>query len=177
MRSTVKSDFGPLKVLTEDLEKNRQARVKVGILGGKAGRKKGPLNNPTLGMIHEFGLAERNIPARSFLRVPLASELPKKMLSIGRAVWSGIIRQEGMAKALGELGLQGRLVVVGAFDTGGYGRWQQWSKSYARRRELGSRRANRGRLLNFTGPIKPGSLLILTGQLRRSISFEVTGVK
>ena len=174
-KSIVVANFAPLEALNADLEKYRNAHVRVGILaaGGKIGREdedwnKEGINNPTLGLVHEYGSASNNIPPRSFLRVPLMTELPKRMQQIGRKVWESIINSKGMFVALKELGVTGENVVQGAFNSAGYGRWQAWSESYAHWRAAYMRKRSK-----IIGPVGPGSILILSGQLAKSISSEV----
>jgi hypothetical protein len=172
--SKVVADFSPIKGLNANLERYRNARVKVGILANHATREEGSaIDNPSLGLAHEFGVASQNLPSRSFIRMPLMVELPKKMQQVGPKIWEALISQKGIKGALEQLGAAAVQTIEMAFRTGGFGRWQQWSVAYARRRELKSRKAYRGRLMDFIGPIKPGSILIDTGQLRRSISFAV----
>ncbi len=55
-----------------------------------------------------------------------------------------------------------------AFETGGFGTWAKWSPRYARWR-AGFERA-RSKLI---GPLRPGSILILSGQLRRAVTSRV----
>jgi hypothetical protein len=179
MKNVVVANFAPLEGLIADLEKNRDAHVRVGILasGGHVGREneewnKEDINNPTLGLVHEFGSASNNIPPRSFLRVPLATELPTRMRQIGKKVWQSIINGQGLAVALKELGIAGENVVQGAFNSNGYGRWQAWSASYAHWRAAYMRKRSK-----IMGPVGPGSILILSGQLAKSITSEVKGAK
>jgi hypothetical protein len=161
-QSKVIANFGPLKGMIADLDTNRNAKVKVGVLANKAGRfdilqtKQDGINNPTLGLVHEFGSHSLGIPARSFLRVPLAEELPKKLRQIGEAVWKALLLSKGLFNALEQMGLAGVQVVEGAFRTGGYGRWQPLSAFTIRKK--GS-----------------SAILIDSGQLRRSISSAVVG--
>lgn len=159
-QSKVIASFGPLKALTEDVRINGRSRVKVGILANKAERfdilkpKQDELNNPTLGLIHEFGSFSLNIPARSFLRVPLMMELPKKLRQIGEKVWKALIEKKGIIYALENLGAAGVQVVEGGFRTGGYGRWRPLSRRTIARK--GS-----------------SAILIDSDQLRRSVAFAV----
>lgn len=166
VKSHVIYNAAPLKALTKDMTDNRSARARVGILGssGKVNRfdinsstqTKDDLNNPSLGLIHEFGSATQNIPARSFLRVPLVTELPNKMRLIGAKVWSALVEKQGIRFALEQLGLAGVQVVEMAFRTGGYGQWAPL-KAFTIRRK-GS-----------------AAILIDSGQLRRSVSSAVVG--
>lgn len=188
-KNGVRLNLAEMKALGAELKKAKRARVRVGVLGSKADRfnidtstsESDPLNNPTLGLIHEFGTkgevvtvasgetgphAQKDIqirtrapiPARSFLRMPLTLELPREIEKIGRAVWRKIILKKGIVAALGDLGTTARNVVDKAFETGGFGQWAPNSPVTIRRK----------------GSSKP---LIDTAQLRKSVTYEVTGVK
>ena len=146
MKSQVIANWAPLKVMTEDLRKNHGARAKVGVFNkgirnppsnaflvrhshavSSGWLKKpydlSPKTNAEVGLIHEFGSVSDHIPARSFLRVPLITQLPKKLQLIGQKVWSDLITQRGLLHALENLGLIGMQIVDMGFATGGYGKW------------------------------------------------------
>ena len=173
--SKVVCNLGPLDALNLDIRNNRNAYVKVGILSGKkTGRKEGDLDNPNLGATHEFGSFGRKIPSRSFLRMPLSSELPHRMNAIGRDVWQAIIDKEGLRVALKKLGVYGEDTVQAAFDSNGFGRWAPWSDRYARWREMLARTKKREEAQ--VGPMQL-AILVLTGQLAESITSKVEGGK
>ena len=66
--------FDGLERLKGTLKALRGNHVQVGVFGHKTGRTRGSdVTNAELGLIHEVGSSARNIPARSFLRFPLAS--------------------------------------------------------------------------------------------------------
>lgn len=121
----------------------RNARVKVGLLGNHADRfdaswNKMAKNNPTIGMEHEFGVARnpwgRRTPARSFLRMPLMTRLPKKIEMIGAATWRAIILKRSLADALANLGAAAKATIQEAFNTGGWGQWQPISVQQMKRK-------------------------------------------
>lgn len=175
MNATSKFDDKKLPALGRALRAFKNARVRVGILSGaKVGRydiektTQDKFNNPTLGIVHEFGSKLRNIPARSFLRMPLTLFLPKRIQQIGIAVWRALVIQNGPLLALKQLGVAGENVVQEAFETGGFGRWAKWSPRYASWRMRFERARSK-----LIGPLQPGSLLILSGQLRRSVTSRV----
>ena len=161
--NAVRMDMRELRALQERLKPFKKWRVKVGILGAKAERfdiesstsTADALNNPTLGLIHEFGSKANAIPARSFLRVPLMTKLPKRLEQIGKALWRTIILKQGPEKALEQLGVQGEIEVQKAFNQGGPG-WAPLSPYTVARKKK-----------NKT------AILIDSGQLKRSISSEV----
>ena len=174
--SKVVCNLGPLDALNLDIRNNRGAYVKVGILSGKkTGRSGGgDLDNPNLGATHEFGSFGRKIPSRSFLRMPLSSELPHRMNAIGRDVWQAIIDKEGLRMALKKLGVYGENTVQAAFDSNGFGRWAAWKPRYARWREMLARTKKRKK--RKIGPMQL-AILVLTGQLAKSITSKVEGGK
>lgn len=183
MTSAATLDLTDFRRLREELKRFRSARVRVGVLGNKAERfdinktKQDALNNPTLGLIHEFGTAgegvnvptgetgpgavktttvfsRQPIPARSFLRMPLMQHLPAEVDKIGRAVWRAIVLKKGMLVALGDLGQLARNVVDRAFATRGFGNWAPNAPSTIRRK-------------------KSSAPLIDSAQLRRSVTWRV----
>lgn len=163
--SAVTLNLEELRAVRAELKRAESARVKVGILGDKAGRwgpGSGDMNNPSLGVVHEFGSIKRGIPARSFLRMPLMTRLPGKIDEIGREVWRKLILDKGAINALKALGVIAENLVQRAFETGGFGQWPKLSPRYARWKAA-LVRARGGRV----------SILILTGQLRRSVTSRV----
>lgn len=155
--------------------KNALPRARVGVLGAKTNRNgaanKGgrsvnatsgnrptaPINvstNAAVGLIHEFG--SNQIPRRSFLRVPIADNLQKKLDSSGaftEDVLLEVIREGSVSPWLEKAAVLGETIVHEAFDTGGFGLWPPWkTPGYS----------------NNTG-----QLLVDTQQLRNSITSEV----
>jgi hypothetical protein len=66
-------------------------RVLVGIPSDKAGRRDGPMNNATLGYIHEHGAPEANIPARPWLG-PAVKEAQPALIKIMRQAAEAALR-------------------------------------------------------------------------------------
>ncbi len=168
-------DDSQLTALGAALRLFSKARVRVGVLAGEKTTRhdiekenQDKINNPTLGAAHEFGVKSRNLPARSFLRMPLMLFLPRQVDNIGRDVWRLLVVQKGPLLALKQLGVLAENVVQQAFETGGFGQWPKWSPRYARWRSRYERARSR-----LIGPLRPGSLLILSAQLRRSITSRV----
>lgn len=141
--------------LASGLQKSGKARV--GILGGdnlRADEEGESVSNATLGMIQELGSTSRNIPPRSFLRMPL--ELKKAELakvSQTRA-FKDAFESGDSHGALSILALAAEGIVLDAFKTSGFGRWAK----------------NKPSTIRSKGSAKP---LIDTGELRRAISSEV----
>ena len=126
--------------------------AKVGILKDTAARS-GDLNNPTIGAKHEFGLD--GMPVRSFLRMPIIEKLSNELMTSGaiddlnikKVIQGGTILP--WIKSLGALGVK---IVLDAFSTGGFGKWPASNMSRKKVKQT----------------------LVETGQLRNSITWEVT---
>lgn len=149
--SSVKFDISKLDQIRQRLK--NAGSVQVGILGSEA-RNDG-ITNVELGSIQEFGSVARNIPPRSFLRVPLKKKKSKLIKAISSSKQIGQALAEGRdTKALELIGVTAESIVLGAFRTNGYGTWQPIKES----------------TIKSKGSNKP---LIDTGQLRRSITSKV----
>ena len=179
--------------LMEDL--GEKYSIRVGIIGQQAAQKHPDtdLTNAELGAIHEFGASmtptekqkgyfwhrwgihksnkQINIPARSFLRVPLLSrqgkerildevalsakdrELNKAIADVGKAANPNFMKQ--LCEAVGMAAYK---IVIDTFSLGGFPtKWEptsEWSK--------------KNRKYNPANPT-----LIDSGDLRESISYEV----
>lgn len=169
-----------LDKLAQELAIGQGMYVKVGVLGDYAprtpdeigtkrshnslneqaahflGKKYNPdITNPEVGLIHEFGSVEENVPERSFIRIPLMMKLPDEFKGVD---WVKAIIQNGMFITLDIIGNGAVGIIAGAFGSNGYGRWRPWSERYARFR------ASIGR---------SGRILTLSGQLARSITYAV----
>ena len=132
-------------------------KVKIGIMGGKASQThaKGKASNAEIGLVHEYGSFSKNIPARSFLRMPL---FYKSNVILSRMSFKAFISAFSGNKLLflKQLGIVCEGVIQEAFATMGFGMW----------RSLKSKTISRKKGQN-------PSPLINTGQLRRSISSQV----
>lgn len=180
MRRTVRTTAGAvsfdndtLQAVMADFKKNGKARVHVGILGGFDQRApegeegSAPVGNAELGVIHEFGVIseKRNIPARSFLRMPVINELPGALAVTRRDLWHRVIVQKGVRGALGLLGAYALDVIHLAFETGGFGHWQALSPRTVRAK------MKKGRGAGST------SILIDSAQMRQAITAELVDPK
>lgn len=152
----VRVDTDALQRLKQDIQRNGKARVHVGILGGSGARISEPsgLTNPELGAIHEFGVVDKNIPSRSFLRMPVIQQLPVALQATNKGQWHKVILAKGIKGALALLGVYAIDVIHLAFETGGFGFWQ----------------ALKARTIKRKGS---SAILIDTAQLRQSITAEV----
>ncbi len=170
--SRVDLNLAPLEMLSADIKANARARVHVGVLRDHNARTDGSdAGNATIGLVHEFGSPTKNIPERSWLRMPLIVALPKVIEEAGPGFWKRLVLERGVLVGLKALGIAAEDAIQQAFETGGFGRWPAWSVRYGRRRERGLRQILG--LEDFIGPIHPGSLLIETGELRQSVTSRV----
>jgi hypothetical protein len=128
--------------------------ARVGILGSTNSRSSKGSSNATIGAAHEFGTT--TIPQRSFLRVPLTENLSKQIESSGaldKNVLADVIKSGTVVPWLKKITVLAEKIVLGAFDSQGYGKWPSWKNpSYS----------------NNTGMV-----LVDTQQLRNSITSEV----
>ncbi len=154
----VRVDKDTLERLRADIKKNSRARVRVGVLGGFGERHDGGPTNAQIGAVHEFGSVTRNIPARSFLRMPVVTEMPGALAKTDRQLWHKVILRQGIRGALALLGAYALDVVHLAFETGGFGAWQALKRATIRRK-------------------KSSAILIDTAQLRQSITAELVDAK
>ena len=140
-------------------ELGKQISVKVGILGSDGSNQVknddnelGKITMATLGAIHEFGSTKANIPARSFIRMPLETKFKEEL---SRNKWfKQALSELDITKLNNEVGLTATVVINDAFESGGFGDWAPLKPETIRRK--GS-----------------DGILIDTGDLRRSISYEV----
>lgn len=134
--------------------KGKLPQVRIGVLGSNNARTGGSSTNAQVGAAHEFGTT--TIPQRSFLRVPLAENLGKELENAGALdedVLKGVIRKGDIIPWLEKVAIVAESIVLGAFDSGGYGHWVPWK--------------------NPSYENNSGQLLVDTHQLRDSISTEV----
>jgi len=172
---TVSLDLSALRNFKDNIKDAEKMWIKVGIIGKQNARNNtngANLDNPTLGLIHEKGSKTRNIPARSFLLMPLKTKLPDQLKQLGTAMWDAITTTTQLKKGLNRIGVQAENIVQQAFATSGFGQWPGWSPRYARLRQMEARRKRRQ--VKTIGPI-PLSILVRSAQLRKSISSKVMG--
>jgi len=129
--------------------------AKVGIIGKASARSDTKKTNAQIGAIHEFGSPQNNIPQRSFLRVPLEENVQKAIDNFKKQKILNI------TELVDKLGAAGQSIVQEAFTNGGYGKWEP-TKKYIKRV-----------LVEGKDKKTAGDILVDTGQLRDSISYEV----
>lgn len=162
--SKVTLDIKTLRSLKEGLKRAGNAEIQIGILGQKNARNTGgstgnntgePMDNADIGALHEFGSKKANIPARSFLRMPTETKLPKEIKRLGPGTIAKNILARGAHETLREIGQIAEGEIDKAFATSGYGEWPANSPRTIARKKGGT------------------SPLIDTGKLRRAISSRV----
>lgn len=151
--------------------------VRVGILGSNANKEhrnsKG-LTNADIGEFHEFG--KGNNPRRSFLYDSLLLKLKfnnSQMRKMRIELFKQFFVKGTPYKFMRDLGAYALKIVSEAFATNGFGRWKPWSDEYRRYRASLVKGKRRKKLLFTYG----ATILTLTGQLRKSINFDVKKVK
>jgi hypothetical protein len=154
MKFDAKVDTKGLGQFRATLENLSGMAARVGILGNGGGRKDGK-TNADLGKIHEFGDSQRipAIPERSFLRSPLMAHMQE---AVDRKRGPLVLAlASGDAVAFMELlGATGMKISIRAFGNADDGKWPP----------------NTPYTIKMKGSSRP---LIDTGQLRRSIDFDV----
>lgn len=149
----VKRDFSGFDKLRKQLHDLQTYKAEVGLFGDTAFRKPGRgeiTDNPSLGFQHEFGNPDTKLPERSFLRMPLMTQMGQVL----KFDWLRRIRATGVKSAVKLLGVLGEETVQEAFATGGFGQWAPLKKETIRRK--GSSR-----------------ILIDTAQLRKAVTSRV----
>lgn len=108
--------------------KGKLPTIRVGILGEKSARSSnGAAGGPTnaeVGSFHEFGTTK--LPVRSFLRVPLMEQFPKRLKSSGafdKAVLAEVIATKSVVPWLKKVAILAEGTVLDAFDSGDFGKW------------------------------------------------------
>lgn len=132
--------------------------VKIGILGNSTRSDSGGVTNAEVGAAHEFGAPARGLPQRSFLRVPLYDELNKKLEQSGafdKETFEEVASEGSFLPWMKKVGVVAEAIVLEGFSTQGYGKWAPWKNP------------------NYHN--EGGLILTDSGQLRNSITHEVTG--
>lgn len=131
--------------------KGKLPNIRVGILGG--GVRSDGLTNAEVGAFHEFGTTK--IPQRSFLRIPLAENLNKRLEQSGafdKATLEQVSKSKSIMPWMQKIGVLAEGIVLEAFTSNGYGKWAPWKSGYRN---------------------KTGQILVDTKQLRDSITYEI----
>lgn len=157
-----------LQELIEELAKTEKARVKVGVLAANVSREDdGELNNADIGAVHEMGSKSSDIPARSFLRVPVTKKLPAELKKREKKIFK-LITEQGVEQGLKTIGVLAENIVDEAFETSGGGSWPPNKQSTVMAKTAHIKNAKKRQKA-----IENNKPLIDTGKLRRSITSSV----
>lgn len=167
-QTKIKFDISGLQDAVKALGKGHYARV--GILGGDASAKHkeavghgktrkasaapSPFTNAEIGLVHEMGSISRNIPPRSFLRMPIEEKKRDLIRFLGSSKIQELFKAGQIKKIFKMLGVEAEGIVDDAFRSRGFGKWALLSQ----------------RTIDAKGSDAP---LIDTAQLRRSVSSDV----
>ena len=160
--------------MKRQLKAAESARVEVGVFSDHDGRDDGESNLEIANKM-EFGSAADSSPsdqqakargrmgkhrptwggnpARSFIQMPLTTELPQVVKGESSELCAAFIK-DGAKAMLERVGFMGEAVIQDAFDTGGFGTWP----------------ANSETTVDWKGSAKP---LIDSSQLRQAVSSRV----
>ena len=155
LKPSVEYDFKGLNDFARGLSKNFS--VKVGILGNKTSRddEKGSSTNAEIGLAHEVGSFKKNIPARSFLRMPLFVK-SSQILKDAQYRILELLAKGNMKQIFTNLGVACETQIGEAFGSQGFGTWAPLQEKSIERK-IGQ---NPNPLVN-------------TSQLRKSITSKV----
>lgn len=172
-QTKIKVDISDLQDAVKALGKGHYARI--GILGGdasakhkeavtkvtkkgkvsrKAGAVESPFTNAEIGLVHEMGSISRNIPARSFLRMPIFEKKRDLIRFLGTTKIQKLFEAGQIKKIFKMIGIEAEGIVDDAFRSRGFGKWALLSQ----------------RTIDAKGSDAP---LIDTAQLRRAVSSDV----
>jgi phage gpG-like protein len=150
---------------------SKDYRVKIGILGSKDMRKEDGQSNASIGLVHEFGSFSRNIPPRSFLRMPLRIKSTKIIESLAKTTLK-LLGVGNYKQVFKNLGIKCEEIIEEAFDTSGWGAWAPNTHKTVMSKTPSKLKQKLRRL----GQKITGKPLIDTGALRRSITSKVEEV-
>lgn len=170
MTVKVTADLKKLESILKKLGGDYVARV--GILDNNATsiHDGSEITNGELGLIHEFGSEVNNIPARSFLRMPLEEKQDSLMKAIDSPQVKKSIESGDIETAYKALGIAGEQIVKEAFMTSGFGKWAANAPITINGGLMYNKVSGAPVYVKGKGFNKP---LIETGDLSRSISSDV----
>lgn len=154
-----------LKQVMKRAEKLNQLQLVVGIPNdGKSRKDSDEITNAELGVIHEFGVPERGIPERSFMRSTMSEE-SENLGNLAKVMVSGCLSgQITPRKAFSQIGAYLKGQVVEKITDGEF----QPNTAETTKRKLAPVKDKRKKRAPDAN--KP---LIDTGQLRGAITYEV----
>jgi len=145
----IKTDTVKLEKLIKNLKGKHY--VDIGLLGEKGADS----NVIEYGSVHEFGSISKNIPERSFIKMPIETKQNEIAADAKKNFEKHL--EEGDIKAIfKDIGISAEAQIQDAFSTGGFGTWEPLSERY----------------LKFKEAIGKTSILIIEGTLRKSITSK-----
>lgn len=171
--SSVSMNIEKMNSLIEGLK--TKATIQVGVFEKNTARKEAGMTNAAVAEIHELGSPSHNIPARSFLKIPLADHRDE-IINVFKGKAESFLKAGTLINLYKLVGIQCEKIVDGAFNSGGYGKWAPLryetilGKLRKGHRNLHWRKLTIAHI--YAGNIGMG-ILIATSQLRRSISSRV----
>ena len=129
--------------------------VKVGIMGDRSARKQAGPSNADVGLAMEYGVPEKHVPPRSFLRMPVWLRSSQILTTVGQNAMMWLLKGN-KKQILVELGIACETAIGAAFESWGFGFWQALSPKTIKRK-----------IQQNPQP------LVNTSQLRRAISSVV----
>ena len=164
-------DITKMKQLYEGLK--TRAVIEVGVFEDSSSRKNsGGLTNADLAMYHELGSPEHGLPARSMLKIPLADHA-KEIMAPFRDKAEAYLMKGTLLQLYKLIGIAAEKIVLGAFATGGYGKWAPLKNATIWRKLKGSMSKRVNQYWNIKAGNVGSGILIDTGQLRRAFSSRV----
>lgn len=145
--------------------------IQVGVFS-KNNARKDTMTNATLAAIHELGDMRHSLPARSMLQVPLKDHA-KKIMAAMKDKAHELVEKGRMMQAWKLLGIAAEKVVLGAFKTGGYGKWAHLQDSTLLAKLKGSLKKRKGTLAKIHEGQAGEGILIDSRQLERAFSSRV----
>lgn len=154
---------------------NSTHTLRVGIMGNKASvtHEGSDLTNAEVGTIQEFGSVANKIPPRSFLKMPLETNLPAILNKRDvRKAFEKSLEDGTLDEFLETLGEGCVNIVKEAFESGGFGEWPENAPITIHGGWM--RNKVSGKPVFIQGKAPETKPLIHTRQLRDSITYEVT---
>ena len=152
---TVKTTINTTKLDILIQKSKEKYLAKVGVInGGGYKDEKGNITVAGYGYINEFGSITRNIPARSFIRVPLIMNIRGEILKHKKIFERLLFNKQNLIMAYNRLGILAKSIILRAFATSFDGQWAPNSPVTIAKKHSS----------------KP---LIDTGRLRKSIDYQV----
>lgn len=124
MRNETIIDLRKLDEFRKNIKSAGMVRVGVLASSGKVSRPEGEITNPEIGFEAEFGSISKNIPIRSWLRMPITFKRKEIIKDMNNSkVVKKAIGNMDIVTALKVLGISAYNKVQEAFESKGFGKW------------------------------------------------------